>query len=92
MLVINEELFFEGFTLLVRKRTVIALFISIASLILTNRYWLTYQPISVSADISGFDKCKIEVQLNKKDSDKFNKVRSSKLNINLDETNNANWK
>lgn len=55
-------------------------------MILTNKYWFVFKSMSVSLDIEGKGKCYIQVLLNKKNDDKFKKVRTGEAGINMDET------
>ena len=54
-----------------KKRTVIAIIITIITIIATNKYWFVIRPMSVNFDIFGHGACNIEVQLNNKDDDEF---------------------
>lgn len=71
----------------IRKRVIISLLLTITIAILTNKYWLIFRPMPISFDIIGKGKCGVEVLLNKKDNDNFNKVRSGYVDIDLDKTN-----
>ena len=70
-----------------KKRTIISIIIIIA----TNKYWLIFKPMPVSMDIKGSGTSNIEALLNQKDDDKFNKIKSGKVEINLDESYHVNF-
>lgn len=72
-----------------KKRAIIAIIITIITIIATNKYWLIIRPMSVNFDILGHGKCRIEVQLSKKDDNEFAKVRSGSIRINLDDQKHA---
>lgn len=72
-----------------KKRTIIAIIITIITIIATNKYWFVIRPLPVNFDILGHGNCNIEVQLNKKDNDEFKKVKSESIYINLDEKKHA---
>lgn len=72
-----------------KKRTIIAIIITIITIIATNKYWFVIRPLPVNFDILGHGTCNIEVQLNKKDNDEFKKVKSESVYINLDEKKHA---
>lgn len=54
----------------------------IIAVIATNRYWLIFKPMHVSMDVKGNSAFNIEVLLNKKDDNKFNKINSAAKTIN----------
>lgn len=72
-----------------KKRTIIAIIITIITIIATNKYWFVIRPLPVNFDILGHGTCNIEVQLNKKDNNEFKKVKSESVYINLDEKKHA---
>ena len=74
-----------------KKRTIISIIISIIIIIATNKYWLIFKPMPVSMDIKGSGTSNIEALLNQKDDDKFNKIKSGKVEINLDESYHVNF-
>lgn len=74
-----------------KKRTIIAIIITIVVLFLTNKYWLVFRPMPVDFDISGNGECNIEVQLNKKDNDKFDKIKSENILFDLDKHKHAKF-
>lgn len=65
-----------------KRRAIISILITIVAVICANKFWLTFKPIPVSMDISG--NCTIEVQLNKKDNDKFDKIKTDTKTVNSD--------
>ncbi len=69
-----------------KKRTIIAIIITALVVFCSNRLWLDFKPMTVDFDISGRGICNIEVQLNKENNDKFEKIKSFGKKINLDET------
>ena len=76
---------------MVRKRTIIAIIITIFVISLTNKAWLKFKPVYVDFDINSKGKCNIEVQLDKKDNDKFKKTKISNKTLNLDEAKHAKF-
>ncbi len=70
--------------MLIKRRFIIALIITITILILSNKFWLDFKPMIVDFDIFGKGICNIEVQLNKKNNDKFQKIKTQFTSINLD--------
>ena len=72
-----------------RKRTLLAIIITIITVVLFNKCWLEFKPIQVSFNIAGSGPCTIKTIFNKKDNDKFKKVKSKSLKINLDENHNV---
>ncbi len=66
-----------------KKRTIISLLITIICVIITNKLWLSFSPMPVSFDISGDGNYKITAVLNKKNDDKFIKVKKEDKNIEL---------
>ncbi|OLA95045.1 MAG: hypothetical protein BHW64_00720 [Candidatus Melainabacteria bacterium LEY3_CP_29_8] len=50
--------------------------LTVLCLILTNKLWLVFKPLSVNFDFEGNGKYNIEVQLNKKDNNEFKKIKS----------------
>ena len=74
-----------------RRRTLIALIITAIVIFLTNKFWLIFKPMTVDFDIIGKGICNITVQLNKKDDNKFNKIKTLDKSINLNETNHAKY-
>ena len=75
----------------IRKRVVISAIITILIVIATNKYWLLFSPMPVDFDVKGHGTVDIEVQLNKKDNDKFNKTKSQTVNIDLNKNNHASF-
>lgn len=75
----------------IKKRVIIAIVITIAVVIFTNQYWLIFKPMSVDFDILGAGRYEIEVQLNKKDNNKFDKIKKDFIDINLEEANHASF-
>ncbi len=69
---------------MMRKRTIISAIITIITLIICNKFWLDFKPMIVDFDIFGKGICNIEVQLNKKNNDKFQKIKTQFTSINLD--------
>ena len=77
---------------LIRKRTIIAIIITIIILIATNKVWLAFKPVCVNFNIYAEGKCNIEAQISKKNNDRFGKVKGIDSNYNLNETNTVNLK
>ena len=75
-----------------KKRTIIAAIITTFILFFTNNLWLNFKPMSVDFNISGKGICEIEVQLNNKNNDKFEEVKSLGKKINLGKTRHAQYK
>lgn len=67
-----------------KKRVLISLILMIICIIATNKLWLIFKPMDVSFNAIGKGQPKIEVILNKKNDDKFEKVKSENIIINLD--------
>ncbi len=76
---------------MIKKRTIIAIVITIVTIIATNKLWLIFKPMPVDFDIKGKGRCNIEVQLNKKDNDKFNKIKSQSIILDLNENTHASF-
>ncbi len=74
-----------------RRRTIIAIIITALVVFLTNKVWLNFKPMTVDFDISGRGICNIEVQLNKENNDKFEKIKSLGKKINLDKNQHAHF-
>ncbi len=68
-----------------KKRTIIAIIITIFTLFCSNKLWLDFSPMSVDFDILGKGECNIEAQLNKKDNNEFKQIKSQGRKINLEE-------
>lgn len=77
---------------MIQKRTIIAIIITIVVVIITNKYWLVFKPMPVDFDIQGSGICNIEVQLNKKNDDKFANVKSQNIILDLNTNNHASFK
>ena len=76
---------------MIKKRTIIAIIITIVTIIATNKQWLIFKPMPVDFDIKGKGQCNIEVQLNKKDNDKFNKIKSQSIILDLNKDTHASF-
>ena len=76
---------------MIKKRTIIAIIITIVTIIATNKLWLIFKPMPVDFDIKGKGQCNIEVQLNKKDNDKFNKIKSQCIILDLNKDSHASF-
>lgn len=74
---------------MIKKRTVLAFLITVIVIIATNKYWLIFEPLPVSFDISGKGECNVEVILNKKDNNEFIRTRRANLNLNLNKISHA---
>lgn len=78
----------------IKRRTIIAIFITILLLVLTNSHWLILKPLPISFDISGNSKINIEIAL-KKNTDVYKssaifdltKQQVKKVNKNVKTTN-----
>lgn len=66
-----------------KKRTIITLILTLICIIATNKLWLVFKPMPVSFNVDGFGKYKFIVELNKKDDNKFKKVKSASETIDL---------
>ena len=66
-----------------RKRTIIALLLTVLCVSVTNRYWLIFKPFNVKFDIKGNGVAYVEVLLNKKNNADFKKVKRSGYDIDL---------
>ena len=66
-----------------RKRTIIALVLTILCVAAANRYWLIFKPFSVQFYIKGDGVASIEVLLNKKNNAEFKKVKRGGYDIDL---------
>ena len=69
----------------------IAIIITIVTIIATNKLWLIFKPMPIDLDIKGKGQCSIEVQLNKKDNDKFNKIKSQSIILDLNKDTHASF-
>ncbi len=76
---------------MIKKRTIIAIIITIVTIIATNKLWLIFKPMPVDFDIKGKGQCNIEVQLNKKDNDKFNKIKTQNIILDLSKDTHASF-
>ena len=76
---------------MVKKRTIITIIITICIIVLTNKFWLVFKPMPVDFDIKGQGQCNIEVQLNKKDNDKFDKIKTESITLDLNKNNHASF-
>ena len=74
-----------------KKRTIIAIIITALVVFCSNRLWLDFKPMAVDFDISGKGICNIEVQLNKENNDKFERIKSLGKKINLDKNQHAHF-
>ena len=72
--------------LFIRKRTIIAIIITILAICGFKKYWFIYSPMPVDLDITGKGHCNVEIVLNKTDSTDINLGRKENVNINLDKT------
>ena len=76
---------------MIRKRTIIAIIITIVAIIAANKLWLIIRPMPVDFDIKGKGQCNIEVQLNKKDNNEFKKIKSQSITLDLDRDSHASF-
>lgn len=76
---------------MIKKRTIIAIIVTIVTIITTNKLWLIFKPMPVDFDIKGKGQCNINVQLNKKDNDKFNKIKSQSIILDLNKNTHASF-
>ena len=76
---------------MIKKRTIIAIIITIVTIIATNKLWLIFKPMPVDFYIKGKGQCNIEVQLNKKDNDEFNKIKSQCIILDLNKDSHASF-
>ncbi len=74
-----------------KKRTIIAIIITALVVFCSNRLWLDFKPMAVDFNISGKGICNIEVQLNKENNDKFERIKSLGKKINLDKNQHAHF-
>lgn len=72
----------------IKKRIIIALIATIFMAVALNKFWLKFEPVSVELNIKGNDNCNIEAVLNKKNNNKFDKVRNADVNLNLNDKEN----
>jgi len=68
---------------IMKKRTLLAILLTVLCLIATNKFWLIYKPTIAEFKIRGEGKYNIELQLNQKNNAKFKKNRFYKKEINL---------
>lgn len=64
------------------KRNIITITITLIIIIVTCRYWIIFNPMSVDFDILGKGKCNIDVQLKKETSYNFNDITKIYFNLN----------
>lgn len=69
-----------------RKRTIIALMLTVLCAIALNRYWLIFRPFQVGFNIKGQGIVNILVLLNKEDNNRFKHVKKAENTINLSES------
>lgn len=74
------------------KTTIATIVVTFITIIVTNQFWLTFKPMSMNFDIKGKGKCNIEVQLNNKDDDKFNDIKSQSSILDLNKYTHASFK
>lgn len=70
-----------------RRRTIIALVLTVLCAVALNRYWLVFRPFQIGFDIKGQGIVNIQVLLNKKDDNEFKKVKKAENTINLSDSN-----
>ena len=73
-----------------RKRTIIALILTILCVAAANRYWLIFKPFNVCFNINGQGLTNIEVLLNKKNNNDFKKVKRAGYDIDLSKSSKFN--
>ena len=76
---------------MIKKRTIIAIIITVVTIVATNKLWLIFNPMPVDFDIKGQGQCNIEVLLNKKDNDKFDKIKTQSITLDLNKNNHASF-
>lgn len=74
-----------------KKRIILSLIFTLIVLFATNKYWIFFKDMPISLYIKGQGKCKIEIQLNKKNDNKFHKIKNDDQNIKLDTTDKINF-
>lgn len=75
----------------IKKRVILAIVLTIINIFILNKYWLIFKPMHVSLNIQGQGKCYVDVFLNKKDDDKFIKVKRARELINFGEDNHIDF-
>ncbi len=65
----------------INKSYIISLLLTVLISVASFQLWFVFKPIPVSFNISGIGKCKINIQLNKKDNDDFAKIKSAEKDI-----------
>lgn len=76
---------------MIKKRTIIAIIITVVTIVATNKLWLIFNPMPVDFDIKGQGQCNIEILLNKKDNDKFDKIKTQSITLDLNKNNHASF-
>lgn len=69
----------------IKKRTIVAIILTIILIVALNSFWLTFKPVKVDFNINGDGFLTVNVILNRKNDDIFKKVKSSEIDINLNE-------
>lgn len=75
----------------IKKRSLVAILITIVVIAIFNKYWLVFKPISVHLDVRGNEICNIKVALNKKDNSEFKRIKSAETEINLNKESELNF-
>lgn len=71
----------------IKRRVIISLLLTITITLLLNKFWLTInKSMPVTVELLGQDNVKIEIQLNKKNDNKFKKKRSEIKKTDLNKT------
>lgn len=73
-----------------RRRTIIALILTILCAAAANRYWLIFKPFNVCFNVKGQGIAHIEVLLNKKNNNDFKKVKRAGYDIDLSKSSKFN--
>ena len=65
-----------GFKMTIKKRNIFTIILTILVLIISNKLWLTFEPIEVGIKLNSRYKIGIDAQLNKKPDSKFKNYKS----------------
>lgn len=74
----------------IKKRVLITLIFTLLVIFATNKLWLNFSPVSADFDVEGKGNYTVEVQLNNKNNNDFEKIKSEKIDINFDKEKHVN--
>ncbi len=69
----------------ITKSFIISFILTVLITVASFQLWFVFKPVPVSLDIKGSGKCKINIQLNKKDNNQFMKIKMSQKDISFND-------